>query len=91
MATTCSANKRQGDAGAAPGARHRAFEAAAIEFATMTKELPPDNIFVGWGQLNLALAQGLSGKTDIAMSSLEALERRDLQQIGSLIRSKCAA
>jgi len=56
-----------------------AFEAAALEFAAMTKELPPDNIFVGWGQLNLALAQGLSGKTATAMASLDALERRDLQ------------
>ena len=74
------ANKRQVMQALLQARDTGAFEAAAIEFATMTKELPPDNIFVGWGQLNLALARGLSGKTDVAMSSLEALERRDLQQ-----------
>jgi tetratricopeptide (TPR) repeat protein len=53
-----------------------AFEAAAIEFEGLTRELPPDNIFVAWGQLNLALAQGLNGKPASAIAALEALERR---------------
>jgi tetratricopeptide (TPR) repeat protein len=74
------ANKRQVMQALLQARDTAAFEAAAIEFAAMTKELPPDNIFVGWGQLNLALAQGLSGKTATAMAALEALERRDLKQ-----------
>jgi tetratricopeptide (TPR) repeat protein len=73
------ANKRQIMQGLLQERDTAAFEAAAVEFAAMTEKLPPENIFVGWGQLNLALAQGLNGKTATAIASLEALERRDLK------------
>lgn len=71
------ANKRQVMQALLQARDTAAFEAAALEFAAMIEHLPADNIFVGWGQLNLALAQGLNGKTATAMASLEALEHSD--------------
>ena len=70
------ADKRQIMQALLQGRDTAAFETAAIEFVSLTKEPPVENIFVGWGQLNLALAQGLNGKTAVAIAALEALERR---------------
>ena len=57
-----------------------ALEAAARDFHTLTEQVAPQNASVPWGQLHLALAQGLRGKTASAIPALEELERRDLQQ-----------
>jgi tetratricopeptide (TPR) repeat protein len=74
------ANKRQIMQALLQARDTAAFETAAIEFAALTEPLPRDSLFGGWGQLNLALAQGLNGKTAAAIAALEALERRGQEQ-----------